>query len=321
MGSEIRILVIRFSSLGDVVLTTPLIRALRSAHPHDHIAFVTKEKYAPVLHGNPYLSAVETLGESASLCSLGRKLRSERFDYVLDLHDNLRSRLLRLIVPGHWSTYNKRRLARSVLAGWGWNVYRDSVPVAERYFAAAKDLGVAPDGNPPDVHPAPADLEKAARIVDSETVVLAPGSRQNTKRWPAMHWQDLARSLTAMGLRVVAVGRSDEAHLVGEPAIPAYGHRLGVAAAMLALARVVVCNDSGLMHLTTAVGTPVVAVFGPTVKDFGFFPYAPDAHVVQRNLECRPCSINGSESCPLGHHFCMREISPASVLTALQQAA
>ena len=120
----------------------------------------------------------------------------------------------------------------------------------------------------------------------------------------------------------MAVGGAAERPLLDLPGIvPAYGLPLLVTAALLRRARVVVANDSGMLHLATAVGRPVVALVGPTVRAFGFFPYAAQAEVLERPLACRPCSPFGSDHCPLGHHRCMIEIAPAAVHAAVERAA
>jgi heptosyltransferase-2 len=309
---SLRILIVRFGSLGDVVLTTPLVRAIRAAHPAADIVFATKRAWAPVLHGNPHLRDVVTLEPGESLAGLARRLRG-RFDHRLDLHGNLRSYALRALLGGRWTSYRKRRTARRLLIATRWNVYGPTIPVAARYHEAARRLGVTPDGRGAEVFPSPDDLLRASGIAPPGAVVLAPGASRWTKRWPADHWRALAAALHASGFGVVGVGTGDErAILHGTPAIDAFGHPLGVIAALLRRARTVVANDSGLMHLATAVGTPVVVLAGPTVESFG--------SVLQKPLACRPCSPYGSATCPAGHHRCMTDILVDDVARAVTTA-
>jgi len=137
-----RVLLVRFGALGDVILATPLVRALRRALPDAAITFVTKARYAPILAYNPHLTAVATLGSETSLRLLAATLRRARWDQRLDLHGSLRSRALRRLAPGPWRTYAKRWMERTVLIITKRDIYRGEIPVAERYFEAARGLEV-----------------------------------------------------------------------------------------------------------------------------------------------------------------------------------
>jgi lipopolysaccharide heptosyltransferase II len=329
-----RILLVRFSSIGDVLLTTPLIRALRRACPDATITALTKRQFAPLLADNPHLDATLALGPEDSLPALGRSIRQQRFTHLLDLHGNLRSRILRLLAPGPWQSYNPRRRARRELIRFKRDRYPDRVPVAERYFEAARDLGVTPDGGPPEFavsteRDAEAGGWLGPMVPERGHVALAPGAHHATKRWPAAHWEALAARLASHGYGVVVVGGLQDATLsqavaraAGAAGRSATGQfDLPGSAALLARARVLVSGDTGLMHLATAVGTPVVALFGPTVEQFGFFPYRATAVVLQRDLPCRPCSAMGGTRCPLGHHRCLTEITPEEVAARVMELA
>jgi ADP-heptose:LPS heptosyltransferase len=195
--------------------------------------------------------------------------------------------------------------------------------VPERYFEAARRLDVRPDGGPPEFF-----LGAAARarvhhwlrergLGEMPLAAIAPGAAHATKRWPVANWVALTERLRDAGLRPVVVGGPDDrgaAHQLAASAdIAAGAFTLQETGALLAHARVVVSGDTGVMHMATAVGTPVVALFGPTVEAFGFFPYRAAAAVLQRDLRCRPCSTQGSARCPLGHHRCLRDIPPDEV--------
>jgi ADP-heptose:LPS heptosyltransferase len=317
-----RILVIRFGSLGDVVLTTPLLRAIRRRHPGATITYVVGAPLADLLTSHPAVTRVVVVPRGESARALARRLAAEAFDVGLDLQDSPWSRRLRRRLGGHWGSVDRRRGARLLLIWLGRDRYGAHVPMAERYFGAAPTLDVAPDGRAAEVFPRPADEEAAARLAPPGFVALAPGARHGSKRWPPGHWRSLAEQLLAAGHRLVAVGAAAERPLLDVPGVvPAYGLPLLVTAALLRRADVVVANDSGLLHLATAVGRPVVALVGPTVHAFGFFPYAARAEVLQRPLACRPCSPFGSDHCPLGHHRCMIEIAPAAVYAAVERAA
>jgi ADP-heptose:LPS heptosyltransferase len=321
MPARPQILIVRFGSLGDVVLTTPLVRAIRRRHPDAAITYVTKSAYAPVLANHPHLDAVRALAPGNSVVELARSLRGVRWAHRLDLHGSLRSFAVRAILGGRWRTYPKRRFRRSLLVRFGVDRYGPPVSVAERYFDAAGDLNVRPDGLPPEVFTSATDDERARAVCDGAYVALAPGAAHATKRWPAIHWVALAKALDDDGIRVLGLGLEEErGYLRGAPIVDGFGVGLGPTAALLRGARAVVANDSGLMHLATAVGTPVVALFGPTVRAFGFFPSTKDAVVLEQSLSCRPCSPYGGPHCPLGHHRCMFDIRPEAVARAVRAA-
>ncbi len=335
------ILLVRFSAIGDLLLTTPLIRTLRARYPDARLTFVTRQRFASLLCDNRHLNEIVELPDGESVWRLAGQLKGRRFTHRLDLHGSLRSRALRTLVPGAWTGYSKRRLARALLIRTKQDRYRDEVPVAERYFEAARAAGldVQPDGSGLELTPsssardaADAWLAASGARGDRPVVALAPGAAHATKRWPADHWRALASRLLAADLDLVLVGGPDDratAAGIGSSIGPTTGGRLVDATGALALqetgavlarAAALVSGDTGIMHMATAVGTPVVALFGPTVGQFGFFPYRARATVLERDLHCRPCSAQGGTICPLGHHRCLGEILPDAVFAAVSQA-
>ncbi len=287
----LRVLCVRFSSIGDVLLTTPLVRALHRRHPDAELYFVTKRALAPLVVENPNLNRVIELEPNQRITDLARRLRALRPTHGLDLHGSLRSAALRLLVPCQWSAYSKRKLARTALIAAKINIYGKHVPVPERYFEAARALDVQPDGGPPELFLAPAARERIARWLAERGLdrrpfaALAPGAAHATKRWPIRHWVALAEQLRTMGYGLVAVGGPgggdpELARQLGPGVHSAAGEfTLQETGACLARAAVVVSGDTGVMHMATAVGTRVVALFGPTVQLFGFFPYGGRAEV------------------------------------------
>ncbi|HJS44093.1 MAG TPA: lipopolysaccharide heptosyltransferase II [Gemmatimonadales bacterium] len=325
----LRILCVRFSSIGDVLLTTPLLRALKRRHPDAEVFFVTKRAMAPLVMENPNLMQVIALEPGERVTDLARRLRTVGATHGLDLHGSLRSTALRWLVRCRWSGYSKRKFARTALISTKVNVYGRHVPVAERYFEAARSLDVEPDGRPPEFFLAPAARESVARwlvergLEGKPIAALAPGAAHATKRWPIRHWQALVERLQRMGYVLVAIGGPVDRELVsqlGSVVTNAAGEfSLQETGACLARASVLVSGDTGVMHMATGVGTPVVALFGPTVEPFGFFPYSPRASVVELDLDCRPCSAMGSKRCPLGHHRCLHDVLPDHVAAAVER--
>ena len=328
------VLAVRFSSIGDILLTTPLLRAIRQSHPGARVTVLTKREYVPLLSHNPHVHLVLGLAPGRSLLSLAAELRGDDYSHCLDLHDNLRSRALRLLVPGRWRSYPKHRVARALLIYAKRNRYRDRRPVAERYFSAARDLGVTPDGAPPEFFlGAEAGEQVAAWLAsvgwEAETniVAMAPGAAHATKRWPIEHWRMLVDKMVKEGFAVAIVGGPGDVALGaalsesggGRVASSAGVFGLQATGALLHRARALVSGDTGVMHMATGVGTPVLALFGPTVEAFGFFPYARQAGVLELPLPCRPCTSQGGPLCPLGHHRCLVDLHPHTAYEALRR--
>jgi heptosyltransferase-2 len=340
------VLLVRFSSIGDILLTTPLVRALARRHPEAKLVYVTKRAMAPLVADNPHLADVVTLEPDEPMHHLARRLRVLAPTHGLDLHGSLRSAGLRLLVPCRWSGYRKRKLARALLIATKLDAYPRRAsspppstpappsPVAERYFEAARRLDTRPDGGPPEFCLGPGARDRVARwlaergLTGARLAALAPGAAHATKRWPVAHWSALAERLGAAGYRPVVVGGPDDRGLAQQLVAEGGGNAVASAAgefslqetgALLAQARVVVSGDTGVMHMATGVGTPVVALFGPTVAQFGFFPYRAPAAVLERALDCRPCSATGTAACPLGHHRCLTDITPEEVAASVER--
>jgi heptosyltransferase-2 len=330
------VLLVRFSSIGDILLTTPLVRALARRHPEAKLVYVTKRAMAPLVADNPHLTDVVTLEPGEPMRHLARRLRALAPTHGLDLHGSVRSASLRLLVRCRWSGYRKRKLARALLIGTKLDAYRRRAPgpVAERYFEAARRLDTQPDGGPPEFCLGPGATDRAGRwlaergLAEARLAALAPGAAHATKRWPVAHWSALAERLGTAGYRPIVVGGPEDRGLAQQLVAEGGGNSVASAAgefslqetgALLARARVVVSGDTGVMHMATGVGTPVVALFGPTVAQFGFFPYRAPAAVLERGLDCRPCSATGTAACPLGHHRCLTDITPEEVAATVER--
>jgi len=328
-----RILVVRFSSIGDVVLTTPLLRALKARHPDAEITYVTKTEMAPLVSDHPAVGRVIELERGGSLPALATQLRRLHFTHRMDLHGTLRAALLRFLVPGTWSGFDHRRRERRILIATKRDSYPEHRPIAERYFQAAAGLDVKPDGKPAEFFVSATAQQTAATWLDQAGIdgkrlaVLAPGAAHFTKRWPLEYWVTLAQRLHADGWALALVGGDGDRVLCQSivaradvPAAVAAG-RFGLqdTGALLRRSQVAVSGDTGVMHMATASGTPVVALMGPTVFQFGFFPYQARSTVLERPLDCRPCTAHGGPACPLGHHHCLRQIDADTAAAAVEQ--
>ncbi len=319
--------VIQTAFLGDVVLTTPLLAAL--AERHGPVAVVTTPAAAPLIETHPAVAEVIRYDKRgadrglAGLWRLGRRLRSQRYARAYLPHRSWRSAALALLA----GIRERTGFADSAAAV----TYTRRVPRAKQGHEVERLLALAGDAARHETPPVVIGLTPEDRVaadawleergLKGGFVALAPGSIWGTKRWPG--YAELA---AALDRPIVVVGGLEDAPLADAVVAAAPGrahsaagtHPLRASAALIGRAAVLVTNDSAPLHLATAVGTPVVAVFGPTVPAFGFGPRgARDAVVEHQSLACRPCSRHGPARCPLGHHRCMRELSVERVAAAV----
>lgn len=328
-------LVIRLSSLGDIVLTQPILEQLQAAGYA--VDLIVQPDYAAL--GKLLPGATRVLSAPADLKS--------KYDLLLDLHGTLRARRLADVVPaGRKIRYRKRALARRLLLRLGgrrlpWNALSGLKPeqqVTAWYAEALRQAGVVPHAAQPRldlpewiVMAADKTLRAAKLKKDTRFAVLAPGAKWPTKEWPEEYFAELAHQLDAqLGLVPVFIGSGQERDKCENIAAQCGGRAKSLAgltnlptlAAILAQAEILVSNDSGPLHLGLAAGTRAVGLFGPTVSHFGFTPIRhPRAMVLENPLPCRPCSLHGGLKCPLGHHDCLRRITPGAVLQAVRSMA
>ncbi len=343
------VLFVRTNALGDVILATSAVQRFRRIRPDTPVLFLTRAEWAPVLYHHPGIDRVLVLRSDPrgleGPFALARRLKGEGIGGLVDLQGNLRSRLLALLLgPPKAVRYRNRSFRRRLRVRAPWLVRAASgnsdTRVIDAYAAAVDAYTGHGGGEPapvPRVHLAAAENAWAAREMERFNirpggVGLCPGARRATKRWPVEYYAEVVDRLSARGQAVVPVFLSSSGddlavesalrRLVRRPeAMRLIRQPLRRAAAIMARCRTVVTNDSGMMHLAAAVGTPVVALFGPTVSDFGFFPAGDGHQVLERDLGCRPCSIHGGARCPRTHFRCLREIAPEDVLSAVERSA
>ncbi len=322
-----RLFVIRFSSLGDCVLLCPLLAHARRSGT-DSVVVMTKRAYAELFaaaDGVDRVIAIDSGTSPAALSRIAREFR-EPEDIVIDAHASLRSRFVTWSAGGATARIDKHTRERL-----GLIVFKRpaSLPsMLERYASLLEPAGLPPATlSPGGLRLPDAVIEHAARAVaGDDAIAVAPGSRWPAKRWTG--FTALCTELAARGHRVVLVGDAADraatepiARALGPAALDLAGRvPLLETAAHIARCRLFVGNDSGLMHLAEAVGVPVVALFGPTVEAFGYFPARPDSRTIERTLACRPCSRNGSTPCPRRTNECLEGIAPDDVLEVVSAA-
>lgn len=327
-----KILVIRLSSIGDILLTSPFIRQTRITFPKAQIDFIVKKNFAELVKFNPHIDRIfelDTAKKNSSLALLRQKIKQNKYDYIFDLHNNFRSKRLTAGLVKH--TIHKDKLNRALLVYAGINRYRKITPISMRYLQTGAKAGIKDDGKGlelfwPDRFELTADKVLARINTDAGFFALAPGAAHFTKRWPHERFKEvIQRILNKTQSSVVILGSKEEradfeSLVIGQEVLNLAGKlSLLESAAILNRARALISNDSGLMHMATAVQTPLVALFGSTVKELGFFPFR-SKHVILENkeLDCRPCSHIGRKDCPKKHFKCMLELDTEQVFRALQ---
>ena len=309
-----KVLVIRFSSIGDIVLTTPVLRCLKQ-QGNVEVHYLTKKAFAPVLEANPYIDRLHTISKEVG--EVLPALKAARYDFVVDLHHNLRSWQVKraLGVPGaSFPKFNREKWLLVRLKAR----YMPDVHIVDRYMYAVRTLGVAYDGKGLDYFVPPvAEVDPLIYVPDGRYAVFAIGAAHATKRLPAEQIEAVCRLLP---LPVLLVGGPAEqeageqvARRVGDPVQNLCGElSLNQSASLIRQAAVVISHDTGMMHIAAAFQKPLVSVWGNTVPAFGMSPFYPDGiaphflHEVE-GLSCRPCSKIGHDRCPEGHFRCMKD--------------
>lgn len=306
MSVPVKILIIRLSSFGDIVLTFPFINELKRLYPQSLIDFVVKEQYAdlPELHNG--VGNVIVYNDS-----LREKLNENHYDVVFDLQANLKSRG---IIPAKCNIFKVRKETwkKHLLVYTKINLLKNPIPVYEKYLNALKEFNGSAKTEFTESHLKVSETN----FINEKYAVLSPSSKHFTKRYPKEFYVEVLKDAK---IKLVLTGDSVEAdksicgyiesrinncvNLCGKLN---YSELAGV----INNAQFVVCNDSGILHLAEALGKKTFVTFGSTVKEFGFFPQLGTTEVSEvLGLKCRPCSHIGRSKCPKGHFKCMNLIS------------
>jgi len=311
-----KVLIIRFSSLGDIVLTSLLVRCLKK-QKQCQIHYLTKKAFGTILTSNPYIDKVWTV--QTRLAEVLPGLREEGFDLIIDLHRNLRSRSVRM---GLWKvpmvSYFKANLAK-----WA-AVYLKFIRfskdhLALRYLNSLKKFGVIDDGDGLDYFiPAQDKIDPSTRFsISGPYLALVIGAAHFTKRMPLVKLKELLASLDPR-ISILLIGGKEEQEIANQLHGPNVYNACGLlsinqSASVLQQAQTVIAPDTGMMHIAAALKKPIRSIWGSTLLEFGFWPFYGYKHLDQnlsfeiKGLPCRPCSRFGLNACPKGHFKCMMD--------------
>ena len=325
-----KILIIRFSSIGDIVLTTPVIRCLKEQLPEVEIQYLTKKQYLPILQSNPYIKKIHLFKNNFQ--ELIPKLKTEQFDHIIDLHKNFRSHYIRFRLGRPATSFPKLNLQKWMITTF----HIDHLPrihIVDRYFRAVEKFGVNNDGKGLDyflLDSERVEIPQDFPDLSPHYIAIAIGAKHLTKLFPV---HKVAALCDQLPLPVILLGgKEDMARgeaIRGQSSarvVNACGLLpLNGSASVIAQATAVITNDTGLMHIASALKKPVVSIWGNTIPAFGMYPYLPEglkhlSTIIEvPELRCRPCSKLGYRECPKGHFDCMEKIDLEKILDALKK--
>jgi ADP-heptose:LPS heptosyltransferase len=323
----LKFLIIRFSSIGDIILTTPIIRCLKLKYPDAEIHFLTKKAFYPVIKANPYIDHFHIYDNS--LATSISALKHVNFDHIIDLHKNLRTFLVKCFLLKKSHTFDKINYEKWLMV----NFKKNKLPekhIVDRYFEGVSSLGVKDDGAGLDYYIAEEDILSLSTFPEShknEYTVIVCGAKFKTKQYPAVS----LKKLCEIDKRpwVILGGKEDKkvADIIassGKHVLNLCGQlNINQSASVISRAKAVLTNDTGLMHMAAAFQKPLVVLWGNTIPAFGMYPYFGKSNkdkavnLEVNGLSCRPCSKIGFHECPKKHFRCMNDIQPEQILKLL----
>jgi len=329
-----KFLIVRFSSIGDIVLTTPVIRCLKKQVATAEIHYLTKSNYSSVVAPNPYIAKCHYLEDN--LDQVIRELKSEDFDYIIDLHHNLRSLRVKDGLKKKAFSYRKLNVEKWIYTSFKWNRLPD-MHVVDRYMETVEPFGVKNDGAGLDYF-----ISEHEHVNESDIpathhagyIGIVIGAALNTKKYPIHKVKAICETLDHPIILLGGLEDADEGERIA--AIDNYKiynacgkFSLNESADLVRRAKLIVTNDTGLMHIAAAFNRPVISLWGNTVPEFGMYPYYgknylsaqpnPFDILENKNLYCRPCSKIGYDKCPKGHFKCMEQIKVSTIIEKINQ--
>ncbi|MCB9033478.1 MAG: glycosyltransferase family 9 protein [Chitinophagales bacterium] len=314
------ILIIRLSSIGDIILTSPIVRCIKKQMRDAKIDYITKKEYTKLLSANPNINTVYTLDNDIKI------INKNKYDYIIDLHDNIRSRKICSQLDGKVLRYNKQRFKRWLLTTFKIDLLRNHI--VDRYFSAVKSLNIINDGQGLDYFIPSEDEISAGQLPFTHITgycVIVVGTKHFTKTIPKAHLEYICKHIK---IPIILIGGKEDAYLGTQLSIiddfkiyNACGkYNLNQSAAIIKKAKFVITGDTGMMHIAAAFQKRTIAIFGSTDSRLGFSPYqsASNYSIVENtNLKCRPCHKHGKSTCPKKHFKCMLAINPQKIIDVI----
>ncbi len=326
-----KFLIIRFSSIGDIVLTTPVIRCLRKQYPGAEIHFLTRQSFRGILTDNPYIDKIHTLGDSFEL--MLHELKTEEYDFIIDLHHNLRTlRIKRFLKNVKAFSFNKLNVEKFFLTNFKINTLPEK-HIVDRNLDTLATLNVKNDGFGLDYFIPARDIVKNEDLPTSHLhgyIAVVIGAALATKKMPVHKLKELCAAIHHPV--ILLGGKEDDAEgktIAAIDEVKIYNacgkFNLNESADLLRRSKLVITHDTGLMHIAAALQKPIISVWGNTVPAFGMYPYYGKYSKLHfdtieiNKLWCRPCSKIGYKKCPRGHFKCMEKMVVNDIVNLVNQ--
>ncbi len=311
-------LIIRFSSIGDIVLTTPVIRCLKQQRPDIELHYLTKKNFRLLLQSNPYIDQLHTFDDD--LKATIKDLQKENFDYLIDLHNNQRTWVIKRALKTTTFSFNKLNIEKWLIVNFKWNRL-PPIHIVDRYLETVATLEVKNDGKGLDYFiPLKDEVDIATHfppIGGNSYIAAVIGAKHATKQMPKTKWMALCELIEKP---VIVLGGPDDAEMGEEIAYKSGNNvynacgkfNLHQSASIVRQAEKVITHDTGLMHIAAAFNKKIASIWGNTVPEFGMYPYLSENEEYKifeiGGLSCRPCSKIGYAKCPKKHFACMELI-------------
>ena len=312
-----KILVVRFSSIGDIVLTTPILRCIKQQLKDVELHFITKQQFISIIENNPYVDKFHTINQS--LAEVIPLLKKENYDYIIDLHHNARTLKLKLALGKKTFSFNKLNWEKFLIVNFKINKLPQQ-HIVDRYFETVSKLGVTNDGKGLDYFIDDKDeidiVSSLPALFHNDYNALVVGGSYFTKQIPINKLKEIC---TNSLLPVILLGGKEDA-ATAEQVYQFHKNKvlnlcgklnLNQSASIIQQANKVITSDTGLMHIAAAFKKDIISVWGNTIPEFGMGPYlaGKNSQILEvKNLSCRPCSKLGYKKCPKGHFKCMNDI-------------
>lgn len=323
-----KILIIRFSSIGDIVLTTPVIRCLKKQLKNSEIHYLTKKQFVPVLKQNPYIDKIISLEKKLS--ALIPELKKENYDFIVDLHKNIRTKYVIFKLRKPYSAFNKLNIKKWILVNFKINLL-PKIHIVDRYFKTVKKLNVKNDNAGLDYFIPENDeinLSTLSSKLNDGYIAFVIGGNHFTKLFPSQKIINICNKINKPA--IILGGTEDKQRgdyikkQTGNNVINVCGlYNINQSASIIKQADIVITNDTGLMHIAAAFNKKIISVWGNTVPEFGMYPYLTNENksiiFETKGLKCRPCTKIGFKKCPKKHFNCMNNINENEIIQIINK--
>lgn len=320
-----KILIIRFSSIGDIVLTSPIVRCLQK-QLESEIHFITKAKFRSVIEHNPHIAKIYTFENE--ITEIISELRKEQYDLIIDLHKNLRSKRLIFTLGVKSLSFDKINVRKWLRVHTRWDVLPKK-HLVDRYFEGISELGVTNDGLGLQYYPGLTEYDLSDIMPSERYMTIALGATYHTKRIPI---EKIEVIIKASAIPCVLLGGEDVKELATRlslafPSVINYCATISLnqSAALILNSDYLATGDTGLMHMAAGLKAPMIVFWGSTAYELGMYPYygscypIPQIHLVNDKISCSPCTKIGRDVCPKGHFKCMMDLDDAEIIAAVQK--